>query len=230
MKSNELAPPEIKSVDNSFQLDMHHRTIYTKDEILWLSHFDKVELSTQEKSIVLLGRGGELISPQNIIDRAGIIDIEQYRQLLVSLKKKNLINTEVSKQSAKRISRKDQIGIRDVPRFMIVTDQNSAPSEIKTNSKPQRTADSAEEKQGYYEVFVGNLPKKIDRKKVYEAFAQFGDIERVYVKPGTGYGFVGFSKEESQQTALAVGLIVIAERKCGIRPVNSQQKYSKMKS
>lgn len=215
MKSNELAPPEIRSVNNSFHLDMHHRTIYSKDEILWLGHFERHSLSTQQKSIVLLGRDGNLISPQNIIDRVGIVDIEHYRQLVQSLQKISVLQSAVSKDKAKILANRRKIGIRDVPRFKINVESDKVQtSAIKQEIKPE----AEEQTNSSYEIFVANLPFYLKREDIYESFSRFGDIQSIQIKKGRGFCFVSFSDEASQKAALEATDIVVKGRTCVVRP------------
>ena len=224
MKTSELAPPDIKSIDNSFQLEMHHKTIYSKEENIWLSHFDKFDLSISEKSVILLGRDGALISPQNIIDRAGIVDIEIYRQLLDSLKKKGILHTEVPKPAAKNISRKRRIGIREVPRFKISTDFSPSATEYGTPPKIEKETARAGVEDDMYEVFVGGVGKEIKKGELYEAMVKFGDILRVDLKSQKGYAFVGFAQISSHKKALEAGFVFVRGRKCSIRPARSSLK------
>ncbi len=222
MKSNELAPPEIQSINNSFHLDMHHRTIYNKDEILWLGHFDKYNLSTQQKSIVLLGRDGSLISPQNIIDRVGIVDIEHYRQLLHSLQKLGIVESAVTKEKAKTIARGKKTGIRNVPRFKINTDFNGATIDSGQPRSSKSSPEIEDLSANAFEIFVGNIGRFAKRGMVYDALSQFGEIQSVKIPRGKGYCFVTFSDEESQRKALVAERIIVGERIGVIRAIRGE--------
>lgn len=224
MKSNELAPPEIRSANNSFHLDMHHRTIYSKDEVLWLSHFEKFNLSSQQKSIILLGRDGNLISPQNIIDRVGIVDIEHYRQLVQALQKIGVLVSNVTKGKAKQLAQKKKVGIRDIPRFRINTSpEDAALKSSFTASKTQNTKvikiAKEEIKSESHEVFVANL-RGLQQSEIYDAFTKFGEIENIDLKMQKGFGFVAFSDFESYRRALESDEILINHRNCKVRPAN----------
>lgn len=231
MKSNELAPPEIRSLNNSFHLDMHHRTIYSKDEVLWLSHFDKYNLSSQQKSIVLLGRDGNLISPQNIIDRVGIIDIEHYRQLLQSLQKIGIIQSAVSKEKAKIHAIKRKIGIRSIARFRV----NTNPEDIATTTSTAKTSvqrtETIAEKEDLppesFEIHVSNVPYRARRKSFYDALSVFGEIQSVELKNGRGYCFIAFSSEDAQKAALGAGSVTIEDRVCIIKPARGARAQPK---
>lgn len=68
---------------------------------------------------MLIGRRGDLIAPNDIIRRLGIVDIERYRQIVYSLQTKSLIETSVTKNKASRIAEQKKISVRDVPRCRI---------------------------------------------------------------------------------------------------------------
>jgi ATP-dependent DNA helicase RecG len=79
MKSNELAPPQFDSDRESFSLTLFHRAMYSQEEVLWLEQYAPFALSAEQKAIVLLGRKGNLVAPQDIWDRLGLVDTEHYR-------------------------------------------------------------------------------------------------------------------------------------------------------
>jgi ATP-dependent DNA helicase RecG len=110
MKSNELAPPEILNNGSSFSLTLHHRAMYSKVEEMWLEQFSVHKLTAEHKAILLLGRSGDLISTQNIIDRVGIVDVEHYRQLSEYLQRRGLLRSEMNNRDALRVSKSKKLG------------------------------------------------------------------------------------------------------------------------
>ena len=213
MISNELAPPEIKTQENTFILEMHHKTIYSTEEQLWLSNFEIYKLLNEEKSIVILGRGGALISTQDIIDRVGIIDIEHYRKLVYSLQKHGILLSEVSKSNAKRIADKKRIGIRSVPRFKIVIPDPLAA--LLSSKVANATESNSEHQSESFELYVGKISTSTKKSDVFNEFGKFGEIENLFLHSRKGYAFVGFSTREARDRALnAVEPIKINGRAC----------------
>lgn len=231
MKSNELAPPEIDSSNNYFGLKLHHKPMYSRDEMLWLSNYDSFDLTPAEKSIVLLGRSGDLISPQEIIDRVGIVDIEEYRKLLSSLQKFGIIVTEIKKNAAKSISSKKGIPIRSVRRFKVhIPSLQLKSSGVKIEDKTPGNA--IEKVENGYSIFIGNIPFNTSKKDLYEAFCKFGEILHVYIpmtpdKKNKGYAFVEFNNDKSAKEAMnSDGLINFGGRALSIK--ENRRTYSRL--
>ena len=121
MNGHELAAPEIDSIDHTFSITLSQRNIFSPVEQRWLDAFAEFQLSREEKLIVMLGRGGNLISPSQIWQALDIVDTEDYRQFLEQLQTKGLLSTQVSKGVIRTTARRQGIGPRDVPRFAIRT-------------------------------------------------------------------------------------------------------------
>ena len=121
MSGHELAPPEIDSGDHSFSITFSQRNVFDAAELRWLGAFEEFDLSREEKLIVLLGRGGKLISPSQIWETLGIVDTEDYRQILERLQTNGLLSSQITRNAAATAARRQGIGPRDVPRFAIRT-------------------------------------------------------------------------------------------------------------
>ena len=121
MNGHELAPPEIDSLDHSFLITFSQRNIFSPVEQRWLDAFAEFNLSREEKLIVTLGRGGKLISPNQIWEALDIVDTEEYRQIIEQLQTKGLLSSQISRGRAGAIARRQDIAPRAVPRFVIRT-------------------------------------------------------------------------------------------------------------
>lgn len=216
MASNELAPPDIFSEDTTFRLALHHRPMYSRNEALWLSQYDALSLTAEEKAIILLGRSGELISPNEIINRLGIVDIERYRQLLELLQRKGILVNTIPKKSLQAAVKRKGVVARDVSRFKIIpfadvtapkTDNRSARSvSAKSSSdskKPERESaknfdDSA--------VYIGNIPPNTTQLDLVYAFRDIGVLNntRIPQSDGLSRGYAFATFEDSAAAALAV--------------------------
>lgn len=121
MNGHELAPPDIDSVDHTFTITLSQRNIFSPAEQRWLDAFAAFQLTREEKLVVLLGRGGSLISPAQIWEALDLVDTEEYRRILEQLQTKGLLSSQISRRAAGSVARREGIGPRDVPRFAIRT-------------------------------------------------------------------------------------------------------------
>ena len=119
MNGHELAPPEIDTEDHSFLMAFSQRNVFTPSEQRWLDAFADFNLSREEKVIVLLGRGGKLISTNQVWEALDLADTEEYRKVLAQLQTKGLLYSEIEKSAAASAARGRRISIREVPRFAI---------------------------------------------------------------------------------------------------------------
>lgn len=119
LNGHELVPPEIDSVDHSFLLSFYQRSIFTAEDLTWLDAFRKFDLSREEKLVVLLGRGGNLISPNQIWATLDIVDAEEYQMILLKLQGKGLLSSILEKGAAGSTERRQSIEPGQVPRFAI---------------------------------------------------------------------------------------------------------------
>ena len=121
MNGHELAPPEIDSIDHSFSITLSQRNVFNPTELRWLDAFREFDLSREEKLVALLGRGGKLISTNQIWEVLDLVDTEEYRQILEQLQTKGLLSSQVTSSAARSNARRKGISPREVPRFAIRT-------------------------------------------------------------------------------------------------------------
>jgi ATP-dependent DNA helicase RecG len=216
MKSNELAPPSIETDGEAFSLKLFHRPMYSPDEMLWLEQYEEFGLSSEQKAIVLLGRKGGLIAPQDIWDRLGLVDTEHYRRLVHSLQVLGVLRSAHSKQAASKLAKSKKLSVRAIPRFEILLAKDSrrriAPEKSARNKRQKLSARSEplravkSQSSENYKIFVGNLPPIVTKQDLISAFQTFGDIEEVFVSNNygvtRGFGFVEFDKIEAVQDIL----------------------------
>jgi ATP-dependent DNA helicase RecG len=221
MLSNELSPPEICSDDSTFRLSLHHRPMYSKDEVLWLSQYEDVFLSVEEKAIVLIGRRGDLIAPNDVIRRLGIVNIEHYRQLIESLQKKGLLVTTKTKSQVKAAQKREGVAARDVRRFKI----NSAKDIIEgkrgqhhsaEKTKPGALNETSKEIDRRKEkmaasfddaaIYVANIPPNTTERDLIFTFREIGTLSSVRIPQSNGlsrgYAFVEFEDSAAARKAL----------------------------
>lgn len=227
MRSNELAQPEIKNEVGSFTLSLHHRPMYSKDGGLWLEQYDKFKLSAEEKAVMLMGRQEDLISPNDIIRKLGIVDTEHYRQIVASLQDKGILTSGIQKRAAHNLAKKRGVGQRDIPRFKIVPvkDISTGRDERRvlraSPEKPERRSPAPKnavetiggEKRA---LFVANIPPNTNERDMISAFKDVGDLDSVKI-PRTnglsrGYAFLEFVDPANAEKALTANVHVGGRR------------------
>lgn len=244
MRSNELAPPEIGIDANSFTLTLHHRPMYNKDEALWLEQYDADHLSSEEKAVILMGRRGDLIAPNDIIRRLGIVDTEHYRQIVYSLQTKGVLETAIPKTKAQSTARSKRVAVRDIARFRvrIVKDAGTvhdaavptAPAKPVTAAKPPKPRKQAPaskppvkvavaEEIGAGELralYVGNIPPNTTERDLVVAFIEYGHPAAITIPRSgglsRGYAFIEFEDAGVAQLALRAN-VVLGGRKLIVR-------------
>ena len=211
MRQNELTPPELATDSNSFCVILRHNTIYTETQTLWLDQFTSFDLNREQKSIIVLGLGGNLVAPQDIWDSLGIVDTEHYRQLIDSLQKFGLIRSAIPKAKAKKIADQKRIPVRKVARFKIGRSTDAA--EVAAPSRPAR--DISEESENLQsdvpdvdaQIWLSNLPYDLDEGGLLVFLGKFGNVENLTIPKGVdtkcrGYAFLEFENVDVSRAAL----------------------------
>lgn len=203
MRFSELTPPEIVSDSQSFRVTLRYRTIYSPAQKLWLDEFESFNLSREQKAIIVLGREGKLISPQEIWDSLGIVDTEHYRQLIKSLQDIGVLRSEVAKPLAQKKARELRTSVRKVPRFIIGVPKGEAKNVLIKASPVMPIEDSTSDNPNAdARLFLANLPYSISETTLIEFLSTFGEVQNLYIPRHVdtgrpkGYAFVEFESPE----------------------------------
>src|ERR1035437_315062 len=106
---------------------------------IWLDGFDVFALSREQKTIVLLGYSGHVVSPKEIWDAVGIVDTDYYRRLLVSLRELGILRRSISKSEAHFQAKRRKIPVKHVPQFSI-----DLPLQVRPIAKKEPAPDDAD--------------------------------------------------------------------------------------
>lgn len=126
MRTNALAEPDIQSGDDSFTVTLFHRSLYDPRVKLWLSIFDSYKLPENQTAVLALGFEGREFSTQDIIDRLGIVDTDQVRQILTPLRQLGLVIRTKNDAKAMAISKAKKTPKRSIPMFRVVKPTNES--------------------------------------------------------------------------------------------------------
>jgi ATP-dependent DNA helicase RecG len=197
-----------------------------------LEQYDGLKLSSEEKAVILMGRRGDLISPNDIIRRLGIVDTEHYRQVVSSLQTKGVLSTALTKLAAKAASKRKGVAVRDVARFKVKNVKDISSDRIGRSHAPV-TRDALEDVDEKRALYVGNIPPNTSERDVVSAFEQFGNPETVIIPRAgglsKGYAFIEFDENHDlnkiMSAAISIGgRHVIIRRKLPRTPSRSARK------
>lgn len=227
MHRNELAPPHIEDKTDGFSITLNHKPMYSPKDMLWLSQFDHIDLSREQKTVILLGQEGNIFSPKDVWDAVGIVDTEDYRILIAGLKEINALVSKVTRNQAQALARKNRIPVKEYPRFGISIPQNTGKSPIKNieHNRKNREIDNSiasEINDKGKRLFIGNLPLKFDRDRLYDIFSSHGNITELHIPnmngKNRGFAFLDYDTHEAANAVLDLNEeIIFSDRKLIIR-------------
>jgi ATP-dependent DNA helicase RecG len=203
MKSNELVPPKIESPNKSFIVTLFYKYIYTKEEKIWLSNFEHFNLSRAQKTVIRLGIDGRLISPKEIWESVGIVDTEDYRQLLEGLRRLGILVSDIPKTQVQNLARSRKISVKSIPRFKVFPPNNTTQKSGRRNRVEEEL-----DKSDYSKIYVGNLDYIVTEKDLIDFFSSYGTVSHASIPKdyfsgmSRGFGFVEFESKESAKEVL----------------------------
>ena len=121
--------------------------------------------------ILLIGSGllngfeGREFSTQDIIDRLGIVDTDQVRQILTPLRNLGLVIRTKNDAKAMAISKARKIPKRAVPMFKVIEN----PANINRASAVQKMDDEPHAATAEVRLYLGNIGYKTTTEAVYSA-------------------------------------------------------------
>lgn len=119
MHDADLVPPELVSIPGRFTIALKHKSVFSDADQRWLDGFAQFNLTRQEMLVMLLGREGGLISPQQIYDRLGLVDWDVYRTIIEGMQAKGLLQNAMSELKKKSIAKRRGVSQRTVPRIIV---------------------------------------------------------------------------------------------------------------
>ncbi len=118
MKNRDLAPPELETDATKFDLVLHHKSVFSPKDQEWLQAYTLYNLSRDEQRAVLLGRDGHLLSTNAIIKALGINDVDEFRKIVETLRRKGILYTALDRSRTQKALRAAKTK-REVGRFAI---------------------------------------------------------------------------------------------------------------
>lgn len=192
MEEQELAEPELFSEHNSFKIVLHHKSVYSQKEQVWLNLFVSFELDSDQKRVVIAGMDNKELAPKDIYDSLRTDDRNRYDKCVTALRIKGILEQIRTNAAATQLAKMKRVAKNTIPRFKIAIPDDENNQEY-TMSK----------------VFVYNIPDGCTQDVIKRELGIFGSIKRVELakskfKGNRGYAYVEFDKVESALKALSV--------------------------
>ena len=206
-KKNELSPPELLSKNDNFVITLHHKSVYTEEQRLWLDEFKNDDLTPEERAIVLLGYDNNVFSPYDIRDAVGIVDTEDYRKLVRSLQDKGILAGKYGKiNQAKKIAKINKIPFRQFKRYYIIVPKlrGEARKGIGRIIEIDYEPDYEETR-----IYVTNIPYSISHGDLYEIFSSVGNVLDLIIPYNheinlpRGFAFIAFDTKKEAEEAIS---------------------------
>ncbi len=121
MQEQELEKPELYSNGLWFRVTLSNKTIFSAKELEWLQQFEKLDLTKNQKQIILLGLGDKEISSNDIFKALNIknTETEKFTQEVTVLRNYGILESFVTSAEAQKISRKTKKNRKDIPRYKV---------------------------------------------------------------------------------------------------------------
>lgn len=119
MKQFELKKPKLYNNTTSFSVTLYHKTVYTVQQLNWLSSFDTYNLTPNQKKVVLLGMNDREISPDDILKTLATEDRNVYDETITPLRNTGILNEIRTNPQATRMANKNGIPKRKISRFKV---------------------------------------------------------------------------------------------------------------
>jgi len=199
LKDSDLTPPVLASMPDRFSITLSQQLVYTEKEKLWLDNFNRSPLSRAEKTVVRLGYNNHVISPQEIWDACGIIDTEDYRQIIENLYQLHILKRTKEHDVVIREARAKRAPKKQIPRYQVMIPTLLKPTPIEKYDEPD-----------YSKLFIGNISPQTTKEELYDFFQQYGSVADVFVpidfalRRGKGFAFVEFDDRKSAETVLSL--------------------------
>lgn len=199
LKDSDLTPPVLASTPDRFSITLSQQLVYTEKEKLWLDNFGGFPLSRTEKTVVRLGYNNHIISPQEIWDACGIVDTDDYRQIIENLYQLGILKRAKEDHAVIREARQKGIPRKQIHRYQVVIPSTKKPSVSQRYDEPD-----------YAKIFVGNIPPTTTEEELLQFFQKHGPVADVFIpkdfvlKKNKGFAFVEFEGRKSAEAVLAL--------------------------
>lgn len=119
MRDADLVAPELQSEAGRFCIILHHKSVFSDSDQRWLDEFRPFKLTREEMLIALLGKDGNLLSPQQIYARLGLVDWDVYRSIIEQIQAKGVVYNTMPQGLKVKKARVRKVSQRAIPRLAV---------------------------------------------------------------------------------------------------------------
>jgi ATP-dependent DNA helicase RecG len=119
MRDADLIPPELQSDSGRFCIVLHHKSVFSDSDQRWLDEYRPFKLTRDEMLIAMLGKEGNLLSPQQIYTRLGLVDWDIYRSIIEQIQAKGVIYNTMAQSVKVKQARGRKVSQRAIPRLAV---------------------------------------------------------------------------------------------------------------
>lgn len=191
MRSNALAEPDIQSASDNFVVSLFHRSLYDPKVKFWLSLFDDYKLSENQTAVLALGFEEREFSTQDIIDRLGIVDTDQVREILTPLRQLGIVVRTKSSAQTYKYAKDNKLGKRAVPIYKVTAHpETDTVDTVDIAIRKQDFAgdDISETIQNEQSLFIGGLNYKTTKEMIVTELEKKFSVLNLEMPAGTKFG------------------------------------------
>lgn len=193
MEENDLQSPELKSNNNSFTVTLFNKSVFSEQQLAWLSLFDAYNLSRLQQRIIVAGMNDKSLSPFDIYGAMNTKDRDTYDKEVTTLRQTGLLIEIMTNVQATNLSKRTGKPKGRIQRFKVVDVSKKYSSEF--NNK----------------IIVFGLPLDATNTEIKEIFQKFGLITDIYIPIPkltyeTKYAFVTFQESNTALQAIPPNL------------------------
>lgn len=178
MRSSALAEPELESDTTGFNVTLYHKSLYDPSVKLWLTTFDRYKLTENQVAVLALGYGGKEFSTQDIIDRLGIVDIDQLQETITPLRKVGLLERTKNQLQAYRYAEQHRVPKREVPTYRVL-EPSIAPGQAVSDDEAQ-----IEEVTPLHKLYIGNVDYNTTKHDLVAFLSPVCDVRELQMPLG----------------------------------------------
>jgi len=205
MWERDLRPPELASDEASFTVTLYHKSVFSEQQLAWLSLFEHTGLSKLQQRIMVAAMHDRVLAPRDIYRSISTNDRDTYDREVTSLRVKGLLIEVMTNPSATALARRTGRPKASIPRFRAVIPDQAA-------THPSADLSPEEETPPPYRpalrirptVFIGGVPQVIDREALYEFVIGHGELIELRVMEEKGIAFAEFATEGAAKSLVAV--------------------------
>lgn len=187
MEERDLQKPALYSDETSFTVTLYNKSVFSKDQLSWLSLFEKINLSSYQQRIIIAGMQGRELSPDEIYKAMNTSDRDTYDKEVTGLRQAGLLSEIRTNAQASQIARATKQKKGSIARFRVIMPG----SIVEFPVKPILVAGK---------VVVFDLPVDTTGEEIKALFSQYGTVLQVKLPTARSnalykYAFVTFIDE-----------------------------------